>query len=160
MPATKLELLIKMLRKQITDYSKTNQVAAKKFQEMLEKTIEEYHARRKHLSAEEAGETQETTSEEIIRNATEQALKILKEMQLDRASFRKIGLTFEEKAFYDILIALRDEHNFEYGEDKSIDGVIINDKCKVLAKKVKEIIDTKSSFADWLNNENVRNDFY
>lgn len=158
MPATKLELLIKMLRKQITDYSKTNQVAAKKFQEMLEKTIEEYHSRRKHLSAEEAGETQETTSEEIIKNATEQALKILKEMQVDRDSFRKVGLTFEEKAFYDILISLRNEHNFEYGEDKNIDGVVINSKCKELAKKIKEIIDTKSSFADWLNNENVRND--
>lgn len=158
MPATKLELLIKMLRKQITDYSKTNQVAAKKFQEMLEKTIEEYHSRRKHLSAEEAGETQETTSEEIIRNATEQALKILKEMQVDRESFRKVGLTFEEKSFYDILITLRNEHNFEYGEDKNIDGVIINNKCKELAKKIKEIIDTKSSFADWLNNENVRSD--
>jgi type I restriction enzyme R subunit len=158
MPATKLELLIKMLRKQITDYSKTNQVAAKKFQEMLEKTIEEYHSRRKHLSAEEAGETQETTSEEIIKNATEQALKILKEMQVDRDSFRKVGLTFEEKAFYDILISLRNEHNFEYGEDKNVDGVVINSKCKELAKKIKEIIDTKSSFADWLNNENVRND--
>ena len=147
-----------MLRKQITDYGKTNQVAAKKFQEMLEKTIEEYHSRRKHLSAEEAGETQETTSEEIIKNATEQALKILKEMQLDKDSFRKVGLTFEEKAFYDILILLRNEHNFEYGEDKNIDGVVINSKCKELAKKIKEIIDTKSSFADWLNNENVRND--
>ena len=156
LPATKLELLIKMLRRQIAEYRKTNQVAAKKFQEMLEKTIEEYHSRRKALSAEEAGETQETTSEEIIKNATEQALKILKDMQLDRDSFRKIGLAFEEKAFYDILIALRDEHNFEYGEDKSIDGVIINDKCKALAQKVKEIIDTKSSFADWLNNDNVR----
>ena len=33
----------------------------------------------------------------------------------------------------------------------------MNDKCKSLAKKVKEIIDTKSSFADWLNNQNVRN---
>ena len=32
----------------------------------------------------------------------------------------------------------------------------INDKCKNLAIKVKEIIDTKSSFADWLNNQNVR----
>ena len=78
-------------------------------------------------------------------------------MNEDRESFRKIGLTFEEKAFYDILIALRDQHNFEYGEDKEIDGVLINDKCKSLAKKVKEIIDTKSSFADWLNNQNVRN---
>ena len=26
-----------------------------------------------------------------------------------------------------------------------------------MAKKVKEIIDTKSSFADWLNNQNIRN---
>lgn len=156
MPATKLELLIKMLRKQIKEYSKTNQVAAKKFQEMLEKTIEEYHERRKHLSAEEAGATQEQASEDILRNATEQALKIMREMNANKESFRKIGLTFEEKAFYDILVALRNQYNFVYGEDKEIDGIIVNDKCKSLAKKVKEIIDTKSSFADWLNNQNVR----
>ena len=157
MPATKLELLVKMLRKQIAEYSKTNQVAAKRFQEMLEQTIEEYHDRRKHLSAEEAGATQEQASEDIIKSATEQALAILREMNANKESFRKIGLTFEEKAFYDILISLRDQYNFEYGEDKNVDGVVINDKCKILARKVKEIIDTKSSFADWLNNQNVRN---
>ena len=158
MPATKLEILVKMLKKQIKEYSKTNQIAAKKFQELLEKTIEEYHERRKHLSVEEAGATQEQASEDIIKQATEQALKILKEMNESKESFRKMGLTFEEKAFYDILVDLRDQYNFEYGEDKEVDGVIINDKCKTLAKKVKEIIDTKSSFADWLNNQNVRND--
>ena len=157
MPATKLELLIKMLRKQIKEYAKTNKVAAKKFQDMLEQTILEYHERRKHLTLEEAGEAQEKASEDIIKSATEQALKILKEMQESKESFRKIGLTFEEQAFYDILITLRDTYNFEYGEDKNVDGVIINDKCKNLAKKVKEIIDTKSCFADWLNNQNVRN---
>ena len=157
MPASKLELLIKMLRKQIKEYGKTNQMAAKKFQEMLEETIKQYHERRKTLSAEEAGEAQEYTSEEIIKNATEQALRILKDMNADRESFRKIGLTFEEKAFYDILMALRDQYNFEYGENKIIDGILVNDKCKALAKKIKEIIDTKSSFADWLNNQNVRN---
>ena len=157
MPATKLELLIKMLSKQIKEYSKTNQVAAKKFQEMLEQTIADYHERRKHLTLEEAGATQEQASEDILRNATEQALKIMREMQANKESFRKIGLTFEEKAFYDILIALRDQYNFEYGTDKEVDGVIVNDKCKALAKKVKEIIDLKSSFADWLNNDNVRN---
>ena len=156
MPATKLELLIKMLRKQIKDYGKVNNVAAKTFKEMLEKTIEEYHERRSHLSAEEAGQTQEQASEDIIKIATKQALEILKKMNESRESFRKIGLTFEEKAFYDILIALRDQYNFEYGTDKEVDGVIVNDKCKALAKKVKEIIDTKSSFADWLNNKNIR----
>ena len=157
MPATKLELLVKMLRKQITEYSKTNQVAAKRFQEMLEETINLYHERRKHLTAEEAGEAQEQTSEQLIKSATRQALKILKELNADRESFRKINLTFEEKAFYDILILLRDEYNFEYGEDKVVNGVTINEKCRSLAKKIKEIIDTTSSFADWLNNPNVRN---
>ena len=156
MPASKLELLVKMLRKQITEYSKTNQMAAKKFQEMLEETIRQYHERRKHLTTEEAGAAQEETSEEIIRNATEQALKILQEMHADRDSFRKVGLTFEEKAFYDILITLRDQYNFEYGEDKVVAGVSVNDKCKCLAKKIKEIIELKSSFADWLNNQIVR----
>ena len=157
MPATKLELLVKMLRKQIKEYGKVNRLAAKTYQEMLEKTIAEYHERRKHLSAEEAGEAQEQTSEDIIKIATEQALAILKEMNENRESFRKIGLTFEEKAFYDILISMRDQYNFEYGTDKEVDSVIVNDKCKELAKKIKDIIDTKSSFADWLNNQNVRN---
>ena len=156
MPASKLELLVKMLRKQISEYSKTNQMAAKKFQEMLEETIKQYHERRKHLTTEEAGVAQEETSEEIIRNATEQALQILREMHADRESFRKVGLTFEEKAFYDILMALRDQYNFEYGTDKVVDGVSVNDKCKSLAKKIKEIIEVKSSFADWLNNQIVR----
>lgn len=156
MPATKLELLIKTLRKQIKEYAKTNQIAAKSFEEMLEKTIEQYHERRKHLESQEAGEAQERASEDIIKNATQQALEILAQMRENKESFRKMGLTFEEKAFYDILIALRDEYNFEYGVDKDINGVVINEKCKTLAKKVKEIIDTKSSFADWLNNQNVR----
>lgn len=158
MPATKLEILIKMLRKQIKEYSKTNQVAAKTFQEMLEKTIAEYHERRKSLSAEEAGETQERASESIISNATEQALNILRQLNESRESFRKIGLTFEEKAFYDILILLRDQYNFEYGTDKEVGGIVMNDKCKSLARKIKEIIDTKSSCADWLNNKRVRDE--
>ena len=157
MPASKLELLIKMLRKQIKEYQKVNQIAGKKYQELLDETIKQYHERRKHFSVDEAGIAQNETTDEIIKNATEQALKILQDMQIDRESFRKIGLTFEEKAFYDILIDLRDRFNFEYGEDKNVNGVIINNKAKDLAKKIKEIIDTKSSFADWLNNQNVKN---
>ena len=83
-------------------------------------------------------------------------MRILHEMNEDHESFRKIGLTFEEKAFYDILMALRDEYNFEYGKDKIVDGISVNEKCSSLARKIKEIIDAKSSFADWLNNQNVR----
>lgn len=156
MPASKLEVLIKLLRQQISEYGRTNQVASKKFQELLEATIKQYHERRKFLSEEETGETQEETAESIIKTATEQALKILEGMKADRESFRKLGLTFEEKAFYDILIHLRDKNNFEYGVDKEVDGVVVNEKCKSLACKIREIIDAKSSFADWLNNQRVR----
>ena len=158
MPASKLEMLVKLLRQQITEYGKTNQVASKKFQEMLEETIKQYHERRKFLSEQEAGATQEHAVDDILKWATEEAMKILQGMQADRESFRKLGLTFEEKAFYDILIHLRDQYNFEYGEDKNVDGVVINEKCKSLAHKIKELIDTKSSYADWLNNTIVRED--
>lgn len=108
MSATKLELLVKMLWKQIKKYGKVNQLAAKSFQEMLEKTIAEYQERRKTVTEEEAGEVQKQASEDIIKVATEQALEILLQMNENRESFRKMGLTFDEKAFYDILVALRD----------------------------------------------------
>lgn len=157
MPATKLELLIKMLRRQIREYGKVNRIAAESYKKMLEETIAQYHDRRKSLSEEEIGEIQEQASDDIIAEATRQAMEILKELHESRESFRKIGLSFEEKAFYDILLALRDRHGFEYGTDTEKDGIVVNEKCKNLAKKVKEIIDTHSTFSDWLNNQNVRN---
>jgi type I restriction enzyme R subunit len=158
LPATKLEVLIKMLRKSIKEYKDTNKIAAEKYEELLNKTLEEYHNRRESLSSTEASATQTEAVDSIIRNATKQALEILSKLGEDKDSFRKLGLTFEEKAFYDILMHLRDKYNFEFGEDKKVDNIIINDKCKLLAQKIKELIDTQSSFTDWLNNTNVKAD--
>lgn len=156
LPATKLEVLIKMLRKSIKEYKDTNKIAAEKYEELLNKTLEEYHNRRASLSSQEATTTQTEAVDSIIRNATQQALDILSKLGEDKDSFRKLGLTFEEKAFYDILMHLRDKYNFEYGEDKKVGSLIINDKCKLLAQKIKELIDVESSFTDWLNNINIR----
>ena len=156
MPATKLEVLVKMLRKSIKEYKNTNKIAAEKFEELLQKTLETYHERRALLSSEEASKAQNEAINEIIKNATQQAIDILNGLGEDRESFRKLGLTFEEKAFYDILMHLRDKYNFEYGQDTRVGSIIINDKCKVLAQKIKELIDVQSSFTDWLNNSNVR----
>lgn len=158
LPATKLEVLIKMLRKSIKEYKDTNKIAAEKYEELLNKTLEEYHNRRASLSSEEATSTQAEAVDTIIRNATQQALDLMSKLGEDKDSFRKLGLTFEEKAFYDILMHLRNKYNFEFGEDKKVGNLIINDKCKFLAQKVKELIDEQSSFTDWLNNSNVRAD--
>lgn len=158
LPATKLEVLVKLLRRSIREYRNTNKIAAERYEELLRKTLEEYHNRRASLSPEEATLAQNEAIDEIIRNATQQALDILAGLGEEKESFRKLGLTFEEKAFYDILMHLRDKYNFEYGEDKKVGNIIINDKCKSLARKIKELIDVQSSFTDWLNNTNVRAD--
>ncbi|MCC8089191.1 MAG: DUF3387 domain-containing protein [Rikenellaceae bacterium] len=158
LPATKLEVLIKMLRKSIKEYKDINKIAAEKYEELLNKTLEEYHNRRESLSSIEATATQTEAVDSIIRNATQQALDILSKLGEDKDSFRQLGLTFEEKAFYDILMHLRDKYNFEYGENKKVGSLIINDKCKLLAQKIKDLIDVQSSFTDWLNNTNVRAD--
>ena len=159
MPATRLEVLMKLLRKKITEYGKVNKASAKKYKDMLDETIAQYHDRRKALSAQEAGDTQDVTADQIIASATIQAETILKDLNEDKERFRKLGLTFEEMAFYDILIKMRDEKDFEYGEDvfDADVGIMVNRKIQKLAKKIKELIDLKSSFTDWLNNTNVRN---
>ena len=146
MPATRLELLIKLLRKQIQEYSKTNQIAAKKYQEMLEETIKQYHERRKHLTAEEAGATQEQASEDIIKSATDQAIAILNGLNESRESFRKMGLTFEEKAFYDVLVDTEEKYNFEYPEEKNI----------YLAKEIYKLVTEKGKYADWMNRNDIK----
>lgn len=158
LPATKLEVLIKMLRKSIQEYKDTNKIAAEKYEELLNRTLEEYHSRRASLSSKDATAAQSIAVDSIIRNATQQALDLMSKLGEDKDSFRKLGLTFEEKAFYDILIHLRDKYNFEFGKDKKVGNLIVNNKCKVLAQKIKELIDMQSSFTDWLNNSNVRAD--
>lgn len=158
LPATRLELLVKMLRKSIQAYKNTNKVMAEKYEELLRKTLDEYHSRRAALSDAEATATQSEAVSAIIGEATKQAFDLLDKLGKDKESFRGLGLTFEEKAFYDILMHLRDKYNFEYGEDRQEGSVIINDKCKTLAKKIKELIDVQSSFTDWLNNAKIRAD--
>ncbi len=158
LPATRLEVLVKMLRKTIREYKNTNKVAAEKYEELLRKTLDAYHERKTALSAEEASATQSEAVSAIIDEATKQAMELLRQLGEDKESFRRLGLTFEEKAFYDILIHLRDKYNFVYGEDRRVGSLIINDKCKALAKKIKELIDVQSSFTDWLNNQNIRAD--
>lgn len=40
---------------------------------------------------------------------SDQRIQILKDLQDDKTSFEKLGISFEEKAFYDILVKVRDD---------------------------------------------------
>ena len=105
--ASKLELLVNLLSKNIKNYEKANRVVAKKFRDKLEDTVRRYNERRSKLFAEEEFK-REQTSEEIVKDTTAQALQIFKDLNSDRESFRRMGLSFEEKTYYDILTAVCD----------------------------------------------------
>ncbi|MCD8214413.1 MAG: DUF3849 domain-containing protein [Clostridiales bacterium] len=76
--------------------------------------------------------------------------------QLEQDKTEKIEPAFNENTIYDVLLAVRDQHNFEFGNAEVIDDKIVNDKCKMLAENIKGIIDEKSLYPDWFNNQNIR----
>lgn len=83
---------------------------------------------------------------DFVDDLSDQLLAILKDLKEDEESFEKLGISFEEKAFYDILVKVRDDHGFPYAEEK----------CLVLAKKIKELVDDKAQYADWATREDIK----
>lgn len=150
MPCTKFQLLVKMLAKAIKEYSKTNKVAAKKFEDMLKELVQQYNDRDKDIFGNKvAGQAVEQIQQEVdkkVQSLTDQILELFKSLKKDKEKFKELGITFEEKAFFDILVAVRDENKFEYADEK----------CVELSKKIKELIDNTAIYADWNNNDNLK----
>lgn len=140
MPITRFNALLKLLRKAITAYGRTNKVKAIEFDERLKRVVEEYNSRDKLVF------TSEVVAD-FVNGLSDQLIQILNDLKNDKASFEKMGIAYEEKAFYDILIKVRDDHGFPYEDEK----------CLVLAKKIKELVDDKAQFADWSTRDDIKN---
>lgn len=137
LPITKFNALLKLLKKAIKDYGKVNRIKAIDFDERLKKVVEEYNDRDKMVFTNEV-------VKEFVDGLSNELLYILKDLEEDKSSFEAMGISFEEKAFYDILTKIRDTHGFEYDDTK----------CVELSKKIKELVDDKTQYADFF----VRND--
>ncbi len=140
MPITKFNALLKLLHRAIAYYGRINKVKSIDFDERLRAVVDEYNGRDKLVF------TSEVVSD-FVNDLSDQLLQILRDLEEDRSSFEQMGITFEEKAFYDILIRVRDDHGFPYEDDK----------CIVLAKKIKELVDDKAQFADWSTRDDIKN---
>lgn len=66
-----------------------------------------------------------------INRLSNKLMNILKEFKADSEKFKVLGITFEEKAFFDVLVEVRDKHGFEYADER----------CIKLAKRIKTLID-------------------
>ena len=140
LPITKFNAMLKLVRKAITAYGRTNKVKSLEFDERLRQVVDAYNNRDKLVFTSEV-------VEDFVNDLSDQLIQIMRDLEKDKASFEKLGITFEEKAFYDILVKVRDTHGFPYADEK----------CLVLAKKIKELVDDKSQFADWASRDDIKN---
>ena len=140
LPITKFNALLQLLKRQIWQYGKINKVKALEFAERLEKIVNLYNNRDKlTFSSEQVGA--------FIDDLSDQIIDVMKSLKEDEESFKELGITFEEKAFYDILVKVRNDHEFKYDDDK----------CLALAKKIKELVDDASHYADWSTRSDTKN---
>jgi type I restriction enzyme R subunit len=140
LPITKFNALLKLLRKAISSYGKVNKVKAIEFDVRLRAVVEHYNDRDKLVF------TSEVVAD-FINDLSDELLKILSDLQTDKTSFETLGITYEEKAFYDILVKVRDDHGFRYADEK----------CLTLAKEIKQLVDDKAQFADWSTRDDIKN---
>lgn len=139
LPITKFNALLKLIRKAISDYGKTNKIKELEFSERLKKVVYEYNSRDNLKFVNEV-------TEDFVNNLSDELIRLMRELENDRNSFEKMGISYEEKAFYDILINVRDKYKFPYE----------NEKCIVLAKKIKELVNDKAQYTDWSNRNDIK----
>jgi hypothetical protein len=85
---------------------------------------------------------------DFVNGLSDELLKMFSDLREDKTSFEELGISYEEKAFYDILVKVRDDHQFKYEDEK----------CLHLAKKIKELVDDKAQFVDWSKRDDIKNE--
>ena len=80
--------------------------------------------------------------DEKVKSLTDKLVELFKDLKADSQKFKELGISFEEKAFFDVLVSVRDTHQFEYP----------GERCIELAKKIKLLVDDMTIYADFNNN--------
>lgn len=133
-PNTKMELLQQLLKKAIGEFKKTNKIKSIDFSKKMNAIVQKYNER----------DETTTMNAKVMQEFTDQIIDIIHQMREEVSSYQGMGIDYEEKAFYDILLALAHKYDFTYPEDKLI----------ALSKAVKDLVDDKARYTDW----NKRND--
>ena len=139
---TKIKILQRLLKNAIDDYRKINKMKGVDFTERMNAVVDLYNSRRKDKAF----------ANEVLDDVAEQLTKLLEELGKDKQSFEALNISFEEKAFFDILEALAKKYGFydeyikNYGEEHLLN----------LAKDIKAIVDDKAKYAAWSAREDIK----
>ena len=136
LPNTKIKILQRLLLQAIDEFKKVNKIMAVEFADRLKRVVDEYNNRRRD----------ESYANEVLDDVADQLAKLLEELKQEKNSFKKMGIDYEEKVFYDILKAVSKKYEFEYPNDKMIE----------LSKRIKAIVDDKARYTDWSTREDIK----
>jgi type I restriction enzyme R subunit len=136
LPNTKIKLLQQLLAKVIGEIRKVNRMKGIDFTKRMQALVERYNQR------DENDVLRSEVYEELAQSLTDMILEVKAEF----TAGEKLGIDFEEKAFYDILKELCIKYGFTYPEDKLI----------ALSKRVKEIVDEQARFPDWSKRDDIK----
>ncbi|MEK7818344.1 MAG: HsdR family type I site-specific deoxyribonuclease, partial [Bacteroidota bacterium] len=136
LPNTKIKLLQQLLAKVISEIRKVNKVKGIDFSKKFQALVERYNQR------DENDVLRSEVYEEMAEALTEMIWEVHKEFSAGEA----LGIDFEEKAFYDILLELCKKYDFTYPEDKLIE----------LSKAVKDLVDSQAKFPDWNKRDDIK----
>lgn len=135
-PNTKVKLMERLLRSVINDFKKVNKIKGVDFTQRLNQLVEQYNDRSDNA----------VFAQEVLDEVAAQMAELLKEVNKEKKSFKELGITYEEKAFYDILKEIAHKFGFEYPEDKLLK----------LSAAVKAMVDDKSRYTDWANRSDIK----
>ncbi len=136
LPNTRIKVLEQLLKKQIKEFKKVNKIKAKTFEEMLKAVLATYNNR-----ITDADEVQS-----ILDNVTEQLFDLMLKLKEEKNSFSSMGIDYEEKAFFDILVAVAEKYQFEFPESENIE----------IAKEIRAALRDNEKYTDWVNSSQIK----
>jgi len=139
---TKIKILQQLLKRAIDDYKRINKIKGVDFTERMNAIVELYNARRKDKAF----------ANEVLDEVAEQLTRLLEDLGKDKKSFEELNISFEEKAFFDILEIIAKRYGF-YDEYVEKHGP---DKLLALAKDIKAIVDDKAKYAAWSARDDIK----
>lgn len=136
LPNTKVKLMERLLKTVITEFKKVNKAKGVDFSKRLSTLVDKYNERKDSA----------VFADEVINEVARQMADLLKELNKEKKSFKDLGISYEEKAFYDILKSIAKQFGFEYPEDKLLK----------LSAEIKKIVEDKSKYTDWSTRDDIK----
>jgi len=136
LPNTKVKLLQKLLQQAIGELKKVNKVKGVDFSKQLQVIVDRYNER----------DEDSLLVGNVLEDFADDLIALYRGLEDEMNSPDELGITFEEKAFYDILKSLMTKYDFTYPEDKLL----------VLAKEVKDLVESLASYSDWNQRDDIK----